>query len=51
MNLKSTLVRFKFIEDSESKSSNEDEVLRLLPTNSQENGPLTHVVKIGRAHV
>ena len=31
MNLKSTLVRFKFIEDNESKSSNEH--LKILSTN------------------
>jgi len=45
MNLKSTLVRFKFIEDNESKSSNEN--LKVLSTNSQENEPLTHIVRVG----
>ena len=45
MNLKSTLVRFKFIEENESKSSNE--VLKVLPTNSQDNEPFTHIVRVG----
>jgi len=45
MNLKSTLVRFKFIEDNANKSSNES--LKLLPINSQENEPITHIVRVG----
>ena len=45
MNLKSTLVRFKFIEDNENKSS--DESPKLFPTNSSENEPLTHIVRVG----
>ena len=45
MNLKSTLVRFKFIEDNENKSS--DENPKLFPTNSSENEPLTHIVRVG----
>ena len=45
MNLKSTLVRFKFIEDNENKSS--DESLKLFPTNSSENEPLNHIVRVG----
>ena len=44
MNLNSTLVRFKFIEDKETKSSNES--LRL-STISLENKPLTHIVRVG----
>ena len=44
MNLKSTLVRFKFIEDNENKSS--DESLKLFPTNSS-NEPLNHIVRVG----
>ena len=45
MNLKSTLVRFKFIEDNESKSSNEH--LKVLSINSKENELLTHIVRVG----
>ena len=45
MNLKSTLVRFKFIEDNENKSS--DESLKLFPTNSSENEPHNHIVRVG----
>ena len=45
MNLKSTLVRFKFVEDIETKSSNES--LELLSETSLENEPLTHIVRVG----
>ena len=45
MNLKSTLVRFKFIEDNENKSSNENP--KLLSINSLGNKPLTHIVRVG----
>ena len=45
MNLKSTLVRFKFIEDNETKSSNESP--KSLSTNSLENESLTHIVRVG----
>ncbi len=45
MNLQSTLVRFKFIEDNENKSS--DERPKLFPTNSSENQTLTHIVRVG----
>ena len=45
MNLKSTLVRFQFIEDNDSISS--DESPKLLPANSSENEPLTHIVRVG----
>jgi len=45
MNLKSTLVRFQFIEDNDSISS--DESHKLLPANSSENEPLTHIVRVG----
>ncbi|KGF97029.1 putative sporulation protein SpoIID [Prochlorococcus marinus str. MIT 9302] len=45
MNLKSTLVRFKFIEDNETKSS--DEIPKLLSTNSSGNESLTHIVRVG----
>ena len=45
MNLKSTLVRFKFIEENENKSS--DETPKLFPTKSSENKPLTHIVRVG----
>ncbi len=45
MNLKSTLVRFKFIEDNEAKSS--DEIPELLSTNSSGNESLTHIVRVG----
>jgi len=44
MNLKSTLVRFKFIED---KSKSGDESLKLLSTKSLENEPVTHIVQVG----
>jgi len=43
MNLKSTLVRFKFIEDNETQSSNKS--LNSLSMNSLE--PLTHIVRVG----
>ena len=45
MNLKSTLVRFQFIEDNDSISSYESH--KLLPPNSSENEPLTHIVRVG----
>ena len=45
MSLKSTLIRFKFIEENETKSSNES--LKLLSTNLLENEPLTHIVRVG----
>ena len=45
MNLNSTLVRFKFIEDNETKSS--DESPKLFSTNSSENESLTHIVRVG----
>ena len=45
MNLKSTLVRFKFTEDNENKSSNAEP--KLLPTNSLKNEPLIHIVRVG----
>ena len=45
MNLKSTLVRFKFIEDNEAKSSKDE--LKLLSTDSLEKEPLTHIVQVG----
>ena len=45
MNLKSTLVRFKFIEDYENKTSNKSP--NLLSTNLLENEPLTHIVRVG----
>jgi stage II sporulation protein D len=45
MNLKSTLVRFKFIEDNENKYI--DKSLKLLSTNSLKNEPLTHIVRVG----
>ena len=45
MNLKSTLVRFKFIENNETKTSNEN--LKLFSTNSLENNPFTHIVRVG----
>ena len=43
MSLKSTLVRFKFIENSETKSNKSFKLL----TNSLENEPLTHIVRVG----
>jgi stage II sporulation protein D len=45
MNLQSTLVRFKFIEENSTKSTNKN--LKLLSTDSLENGPLTHIVRVG----
>ena len=45
MNLKSTLVRFQFIENNDSISS--DESHKLLSANSSENEPLTHIVRVG----
>ena len=45
MNLKSTLVRFKFIEDNETKSSNESS--KSLSTKSLEDKPITYIVKAG----
>jgi stage II sporulation protein D len=44
MNLKSTLVRFKFIDDNETNSSNKS--IKLLK-NSLEKEPLTHIVQRG----
>ena len=43
--MKSTLVRFKFIEDNETKSS--DEIPELLSTNLSGNESLTHIVRVG----
>ena len=45
MNLKSTLVRFKFVEINKTKSTNESR--KLLSTNLLENKPLTHIVQVG----
>ena len=45
MNLKSTLVRFKFIEDNEIASDNNN--AKLLTTNKIEDQPLVHIVKAG----
>ncbi len=45
MNLKSTLIRFKFIEDNDTKFSNESS--KLSSTNSLKNEPLTHIVRVG----
>ena len=45
MNLKSTLVRFRFIEDNKTNSNIES--LNLLSTNSLEKEPITHIVRIG----
>ncbi len=45
MNLKSTLVRFKFIEDNKIKSGKESH--QLSTTNLLENEPLTHIVRVG----
>ena len=45
LNLKSTLVRFKFIKDNENKSNNKKP--KLLSTNFLEDEPLTHIVKVG----
>ena len=47
MNLKSTLVRFKFIEDNETKSKSSDEIPELLSTNLSGNESLTHIVRVG----
>ncbi len=45
MNLKSTLVRFKFIEDNKTKSINSSP--KVLSINSSENGLYTHIVGVG----
>ncbi len=45
MNLKSTLVRFKFIEENDTNSISKNS--KLLSTDSLENGPLTHIVRVG----
>jgi len=45
MNLKSTLVRFKFVEDNKIKSSNESS--KSLTINSLENESLNHIVRVG----
>ncbi len=45
MNLKSTLVRFKFVEINKTKSTNENR--KLLATNLLENKPLTYIVRVG----
>ena len=45
MNLKSTLVRFKFIKDNEIDNNNNNS--KILSTNKIENEPLTHIVKAG----
>ncbi len=45
MNLKSTLVRFKFIEEKKTKSSNDSP--KLSSTNSSDNEPYTYIVKVG----
>ena len=45
MKLKSTLVRFKFVEDNEFKSLNDTP--KLLSTNGLKNEPLTHIVRVG----
>ena len=45
MNLKSTLVRFKFIEDNENNSDKENS--KLLSTKSIEDKPITYIVKMG----
>ena len=45
MNLKSTLVRFKFVEINKTKSTNESR--KLLATNLLEKNPLTHIVRVG----
>ena len=47
LNLKSTLVRFKFIEDNKYKSKNKNP--KLLSTNSLEDEPLIHIVKAGES--
>ena len=45
MNLKSNFVRFKFIEDNEIESNNNNS--KLLTINQFEDAPLTHIVKAG----
>ena len=45
MNLKSNLVRFKFIEVNETKSDNENH--KILPTKSLEDKPIAYIVKAG----
>ena len=45
MNLKSTLIRFKFIEDNKNKSQHDDSTQ--LPADKLTNEPLTYVVKSG----
>ena len=45
MNLKSTLVRFKFTEENERKSINESS--KVSSKNLFENEPLTHIVRVG----
>ena len=45
MNLKSTLVRFKFTDDNKSKSINES--TKLSSTNLLENETFTHIVRVG----
>ena len=45
MNLKSTLVRFKLIEDNETKSDNEND--KLLSNTTLEDKPETYIVKAG----
>ena len=45
MNLQSTLVRFKFIEDNEINSNNNN--TKILTTNKIEDKPLIHIVKSG----
>ena len=45
MNLKSTLVRFKFIENNDNKSRTD--IPKVLSTNKLENEPFTHIVRVG----
>ena len=45
MNLQSTLVRFKLIEDNETKSDNENQ--KILSTTVLEGKPITYIVKAG----
>ena len=45
MNLKSTLVRFKFVEESQTKSGNEN--IKLLSTKLLEDKPIAYIVKPG----
>ena len=47
LNLKSTLVRFKLIEDNGTKSDNENR--KLLSPKLLEDKPLTHIVKLGES--